>query len=119
MYSTECAHTNLCFSPKALFKLGKTVKQYTMNPKAMPRTQLLGQIDLDTRQWKDGVLTISALQVYGEPPGALGVIKERGKCPEKEKGIMLLLSLMWLFFILTPDVENSFLLIYTYTLFYC
>lgn len=40
-----------------------------MNPKAMPRTQLLGQIDIDTRQWTDGVLTLSALQVYSEPPG--------------------------------------------------
>ncbi|KAJ9599678.1 hypothetical protein L9F63_026474, partial [Diploptera punctata] len=52
----------------SLMKMGKTLKQYTINPKAMPRTQLLGQIDLDTRQWTDGVLTLSALQVYSEPP---------------------------------------------------
>jgi dynein heavy chain 2 len=49
--------------------MGKSLKQHTINPKAMPRTQLLGQIDLDTRQWTDGVLTLSALQVYSEPPG--------------------------------------------------
>lgn len=33
----------------ALSSLGKSVKQHTMNPKAIPRTQLLGHIDLDTR----------------------------------------------------------------------
>ncbi|XP_053400577.1 cytoplasmic dynein 2 heavy chain 1-like [Mercenaria mercenaria] len=50
-----------------LHKLNKTVKHYTMNPKAMPRTQLLGQIDMDTREWTDGVLTYSARQVVKEP----------------------------------------------------
>ncbi|XP_055895255.1 cytoplasmic dynein 2 heavy chain 1-like isoform X1 [Biomphalaria glabrata] len=52
---------------QAMMKLGKTVKQYVMNPKAMPRTQLLGQIDMDTREWTDGVLTYSARQVVREP----------------------------------------------------
>ncbi|KAJ3590899.1 hypothetical protein NHX12_008847 [Muraenolepis orangiensis] len=51
----------------ALGKLGKVVKQYTMNPKAMPRRQLLGHIDMDTREWADGVLTHSARQVVREP----------------------------------------------------
>ena len=51
----------------ALQKLGKTVKLYTMNPKAMHRTQLLGKIDLDTREWSDGVLTNSAREVVKEP----------------------------------------------------
>ncbi|XP_071483964.1 LOW QUALITY PROTEIN: cytoplasmic dynein 2 heavy chain 1-like [Diadema antillarum] len=46
---------------------GQVVKQYTMNPKAMPRTQLLGHIDMDTREWSDGVLTYSARQVVREP----------------------------------------------------
>ena len=40
-----------------------------MNPKAMPRTQLLGHIDMDTREWTDGVLTYSARQVVREPIG--------------------------------------------------
>uniref|UniRef100_A0A8C5WVK4 Cytoplasmic dynein 2 heavy chain 1 n=1 Tax=Laticauda laticaudata TaxID=8630 RepID=A0A8C5WVK4_LATLA len=53
----------------ALGKVGKVVKQYTMNPKAMPRHQLLGHIDMDTREWSDGVLTNSARQVVREPPG--------------------------------------------------
>ncbi|TKS81144.1 Cytoplasmic dynein 2 heavy chain 1 [Collichthys lucidus] len=43
------------------------VKQYTMNPKAMPRQQLLGHIDMDTREWADGVLTHSARNVVREP----------------------------------------------------
>uniref|UniRef100_A0A4W3JMF3 Cytoplasmic dynein 2 heavy chain 1 n=1 Tax=Callorhinchus milii TaxID=7868 RepID=A0A4W3JMF3_CALMI len=50
-----------------LGKIGKVVKQYTMNPKAMPRKQLLGNIDMDTREWSDGVLTNSARQVVREP----------------------------------------------------
>lgn len=53
----------------ALGKINKTVKQYTMNPKAMPRQQLLGHIDMDTREWSDGVLTNSARQVVREPQG--------------------------------------------------
>ncbi|KAF2973673.1 hypothetical protein EK904_004515 [Melospiza melodia maxima] len=51
----------------ALGKTGRVVKQYTMNPKAMPRHQLLGRIDMDTREWSDGVLTNSARQVVREP----------------------------------------------------
>ncbi|KAM9317805.1 cytoplasmic dynein 2 heavy chain 1 [Pholidichthys leucotaenia] len=51
----------------ALNKTGKVVKQYTMNPKAMPRQQLLGHIDMDTREWADGVLTHSARNVVREP----------------------------------------------------
>lgn len=53
----------------ALGRTGKVVKQYTMNPKAMPRHQLLGHIDMDTREWSDGVLTNSARQVVREPQG--------------------------------------------------
>ncbi|CAL4157019.1 unnamed protein product, partial [Meganyctiphanes norvegica] len=52
----------------ALQKLDKKVIKYTMNPKAMPRHQLLGHIDHDTREWSDGVLTASARQVVREPP---------------------------------------------------
>lgn len=40
-----------------------------MNPKAMPRQQLLGHIDMDTREWADGVLTHSARSVVREPQG--------------------------------------------------
>ena len=51
----------------ALSKMNKTVKLHTVNPKAMPRQQLLGKIDLDTREWTDGVLTNSARDVVREP----------------------------------------------------
>lgn len=54
---------------KAMAKVGQVVKQYVMNPKAMPRTQLLGSIDMDTREWSDGVLTYAARQVVKEPQG--------------------------------------------------
>ncbi|EGD76743.1 dynein heavy chain isotype 1B [Salpingoeca rosetta] len=43
------------------------IKTYVMNPKAMPRQQLLGHIDPDTRDWYDGVLTAAARQVVKEP----------------------------------------------------
>ena len=34
-----------------------------ISPKAMPREQLLGHMDMDTREWFDGVLTASARKV--------------------------------------------------------
>jgi len=52
----------------ALKKLGKTVVRHVMNPKALEREKLLGHMDMDTREWFDGVLTDSARQVYREPP---------------------------------------------------
>nr|XP_022905741.1 cytoplasmic dynein 2 heavy chain 1 [Onthophagus taurus] len=51
----------------ALNKMGKTLKQKIFNPKSLSRTQLLGQIDLDTRQWIDGILPMYSLQVTSEP----------------------------------------------------
>nr|WAW84826.1 cytoplasmic dynein 2 heavy chain 1 [Halisarca dujardinii] len=47
----------------ALAKLGSHIKVYSMNPKAMPRTQLLGHINVDTREFHDGVLTYTAREV--------------------------------------------------------
>lgn len=37
-----------------------------MNPKSMPRERLLGKMDLDTREWADGVLTDAARKVVRE-----------------------------------------------------
>ena len=51
----------------ALQKCGETVKTHVMNPKSMPRAQLLGHMDLDTREWFDGVLTDAARKVVKEP----------------------------------------------------
>lgn len=52
---------------EALLKTGKVVKTYVMNPKAITRHQLLGHIDVDTREWTDGVLTSASRQVIKEP----------------------------------------------------
>jgi dynein heavy chain 2 len=52
---------------EALIKTGKMVKTYVMNPKAISRHQLLGHIDVDTREWTDGVLTAASRQVIKEP----------------------------------------------------
>lgn len=51
----------------ALVKCGQTIVMHVMNPKAMPRARLLGDMDNDTREWTDGVLTAAARQVrsYG------------------------------------------------------
>jgi len=45
------------------------VKTSTINPKAMNKSQLLGHINADTRQWSDGVLTLKAQEVYNEREG--------------------------------------------------
>ena len=52
---------------RALAKMGKRIPTYVMNPKSMPREQLLGHMDMDTREWFDGVLTASARKVVREP----------------------------------------------------
>ncbi|KAG8274493.1 hypothetical protein J6590_106691, partial [Homalodisca vitripennis] len=53
----------------ALGKMGVVVRQHTINAKALSHTQLLGSIDLDTRQWVDGVLSTTAQAVYSQPTG--------------------------------------------------
>lgn len=52
---------------QALNKTAHTLKEKIFNPKSLPRAQLLGQIDPDTRQWTDGVLSLYSLQVTSEP----------------------------------------------------
>ena len=37
-----------------------------MNPKSMHRERLLGHMDIDTREWSDGVLTDAARKVVKE-----------------------------------------------------
>ena len=41
---------------------------HVMNPKSMPRERLLGHMDIDTREWADGVLTDAARKVVRESP---------------------------------------------------
>ena len=52
----------------SLLRLGKPVMVIVMNPKAMSRSELLGSLDCDTREWKDGVLTHAVRQAIKEPP---------------------------------------------------
>eukprot|EP01022_Parablepharisma_sp_SALTPOND_P023029 TRINITY_DN475_c0_g1_i1.p1 TRINITY_DN475_c0_g1~~TRINITY_DN475_c0_g1_i1.p1 ORF type:complete len:3195 (-),score=434.63 TRINITY_DN475_c0_g1_i1:26360-35944(-) len=48
-------------------KMGQKVVTHVMNPKAMDKRLLLGNMDHDTREWTDGVLTASARHVVKEP----------------------------------------------------
>jgi dynein heavy chain 2 len=50
----------------AMIKCGQPVLTYVMNPKSMHRERLLGHMDLDTREWADGVLTDAARKVVRE-----------------------------------------------------
>lgn len=52
---------------QALLSGGRVVKSHTIAPKSMNRVELLGRLDPDTRQWNDGVLTATAVQVNDEP----------------------------------------------------
>lgn len=47
--------------------LGIWMVTHVMNPKSMPRQLLLGEMDHDTREFKDGVLTASAWSIVKEP----------------------------------------------------
>lgn len=51
---------------QALLSSGRMVKSHTIAPKSMNRIQLLGRLYPDTRQWNDGVLTATAVQVNDE-----------------------------------------------------
>uniref|UniRef100_A0A7S1KLM8 Cytoplasmic dynein 2 heavy chain 1 n=1 Tax=Percolomonas cosmopolitus TaxID=63605 RepID=A0A7S1KLM8_9EUKA len=55
----------ICF--EALKKLGRDMKVYVCNPKSISRQQLLGNMDPDTREWSDGILTGNARKVVQEP----------------------------------------------------
>ncbi|KAG5468467.1 hypothetical protein LSCM1_02447 [Leishmania martiniquensis] len=55
---------------RALQRLGQKVPLYVVNPKALPREQLLGRMDPDTREWFDGVLTDAAKKVVREETSA-------------------------------------------------
>lgn len=54
---------------QAILNTGQTIKTYTISPKSMSRTQLLGRLDPDTRQWNDGALTSAAIAVSEENAG--------------------------------------------------
>ncbi len=53
----------------ALAKMNQKVVRHVMNPKALDREKLLGKMDVDTREWFDGVLTAAARKVLLEDSG--------------------------------------------------
>ncbi len=56
-----CGKTTIWKALKSAYeKLNQTVKVHLINPKAMPRSQFLGYMNNDTREFSEGVLTISA-----------------------------------------------------------
>ncbi|KAH9247140.1 hypothetical protein BASA81_015283 [Batrachochytrium salamandrivorans] len=48
-------------------KIGKKLVSHTTNPKAIDRRSLLGHMDMDTREWTDGILTHASRQAVKEP----------------------------------------------------
>uniref|UniRef100_A0A0N4ZU30 Cytoplasmic dynein 2 heavy chain 1 n=1 Tax=Parastrongyloides trichosuri TaxID=131310 RepID=A0A0N4ZU30_PARTI len=48
---------------QALIIMGKNIDVTCFNPKSMERNRLLGYMNLDTREWNDGVLTFAARKV--------------------------------------------------------
>jgi dynein heavy chain 2 len=52
---------------RALSKLGKRLVIHRSNPKAVERKVLLGHMDMDTREWSDGVITFASRQAVKEP----------------------------------------------------
>jgi dynein heavy chain 2 len=52
---------------RALTKLGKRLIVHRANPKAVERKVLLGHMDMDTREWSDGIITFASRQAVKEP----------------------------------------------------
>ncbi|XP_060800611.1 cytoplasmic dynein 2 heavy chain 1 [Amyelois transitella] len=50
----------------ALTQQGRTIVEYVIGPKSMSRENLLGHIDRDTRQWADGVISATALEISNQ-----------------------------------------------------
>ena len=63
-----CGKTTIWKVLKLAFeKMNQSIVTHVMNPKSMPRHQLLGLMNHDTREFQDGVLTASARLVVKEP----------------------------------------------------
>ena len=60
---SQCGKSTLCeILHKSLQAMGQQIEIHVMNPKACGRQQLLGYMDIDTREWFDGILTRAARQ---------------------------------------------------------
>lgn len=69
VYGPPCSGKSTVISvlKTVLLSMQKTIRTYTISPKSMERSQLLGRLDINTRQWYDGVLTQTAIAVNSEP----------------------------------------------------
>ncbi|KAI8896032.1 dynein heavy chain and region D6 of dynein motor-domain-containing protein [Globomyces pollinis-pini] len=52
---------------RAWVKMGQRLVVHKSNPKAVDRQTLLGHMDIDTREWSDGILTYASRQAVKEP----------------------------------------------------
>jgi dynein heavy chain 2, cytosolic len=56
-----CGKTTIWKILKAAYeRMNIKIVTHVMNPKSMPREQLLGHMNHDTREFNDGVLTLSS-----------------------------------------------------------
>ncbi|EJD73854.1 cytoplasmic dynein 2 heavy chain 1, variant [Loa loa] len=67
---------------KAMALINKPVKIYRINPKSMARQKLLGYMDIDTREWSDGVLTAAAREVVRDSSVSAWIICDGDIDPE-------------------------------------
>ncbi|CEO98015.1 hypothetical protein PBRA_006129 [Plasmodiophora brassicae] len=74
--------TLLAMLGDALGILGRPVRRIVLNPKSMERTALLGHMDVDTREWTDGVLTRAARQVVADPGTTFWIVCDGDVDPE-------------------------------------
>jgi dynein heavy chain 2 len=62
-----CGKTTIWKILKSAYeKMNVNIVTHVMNPKSMPREQLLGHMNHDTREFNDGVLTLSSRNVVKE-----------------------------------------------------
>uniref|UniRef100_A0A158Q7Q4 Cytoplasmic dynein 2 heavy chain 1 n=1 Tax=Elaeophora elaphi TaxID=1147741 RepID=A0A158Q7Q4_9BILA len=67
---------------KAMGRINKPVKIYRINPKSMAKQKLLGYMDMDTREWSDGVLTAAAREVVKDSSVSAWIIFDGDIDPE-------------------------------------
>ncbi|CAD6239204.1 GSCOCG00008639001-RA-CDS, partial [Cotesia congregata] len=51
---------------EALVKLGENMREINIFPGAIPKTQLLGRVDAQTREWRDGLLSLGVASIADE-----------------------------------------------------
>uniref|UniRef100_A0A7E4URM5 Cytoplasmic dynein 2 heavy chain 1 n=1 Tax=Panagrellus redivivus TaxID=6233 RepID=A0A7E4URM5_PANRE len=67
---------------QALASMNQSVDTFILNPKSMTRARLFGHMDLDTREWTDGAITMAARQVVKDASKAAWIICDGDIDPE-------------------------------------